>query len=284
MSTDQHLNTGAMALGALPDAEAALFVEHLEICPECTAELNGFLETASVLGGSVAHTPPASLRRSVMAAVAQTPQLPPLTLTDSGLGRHRPVVDEPVAAATTSAAVPVAAGPVNAPSTEKLADVIPIRRSWYRRPQALLAAAAAVLVIGGGTTLVVSHQGSTPSQASAIGQCVAAAADKSTISPTVGTGGEVMLVPSCDTAVVKLPHMPDPPSGKVYQLWVVKGTGSSVSTASVGLMQKNADGTFSEVNASVHTGDTAVGVTVEPGPSGSAKPTTKPLWVVPLTV
>ena len=285
MITDQHLNTGAMALGALPEEEAVLFVEHLDTCPECTAELNGFLETASALGGSVAQTPPASLRRSVMAAVAQTPQLPPLTVTGSALGRHRQAIEDAAAGTADdreSSQVASTAGAVATKDGEKLADVIPMRRPWYRRPQSLLAAAVAVLVIGGGTTLVVTQSGST-SPSVAVNQCVAAASDKSTLSPSVGTGGDVTLAPSCDTAVVKVPSLPDAPTGKVYQLWVIKGTGTSASTASVGVLEKNADGSYSAVNADVHAGDTAVGVTVEPGPAGSPKPTTTPLWVVPLT-
>src|SRR3954465_6516053 len=99
-TTDQHLNTGSMALDALPEDEAAAFSLHLETCPTCSAELTSFLETAAILGSSVAQTPPASLRRSVMQAVAVTPQLPPLTVpaaaADPAMGRHRQ--DDPVAA------------------------------------------------------------------------------------------------------------------------------------------------------------------------------------------
>src|ERR1700712_4101985 len=86
MTTDQHLNTGAMALGALPEDEAASFVDHLETCEVCAAELDSFRETAAILGSSVAQTPPASLRLAVMEAVARTPQLPPLTDPTSGTG------------------------------------------------------------------------------------------------------------------------------------------------------------------------------------------------------
>src|ERR1700712_5240119 len=107
-TTDQHLNTGAMALDALPPDEAAAFSLHLESCPTCTAELTSFLETAAILGSSVAQTPPASLRRSVMEAVGRTPQLPPLTDVTTGvgntLGKHRQPADAqavPVVATAT---------------------------------------------------------------------------------------------------------------------------------------------------------------------------------------
>src|ERR1700712_5470813 len=108
MTTDQHLNTGAMALGSLPEDEAASFVDHLETCEACAAELASFRETAAILGSSVAQTPPAGLRLAVFEAVSRTPQLPPLTDPTSGadaaLGRHRQpaVPDEDLPAAPTT--------------------------------------------------------------------------------------------------------------------------------------------------------------------------------------
>ena len=265
--TDQHLNTGSMALDALPQDEAAAFALHLETCPTCSAELTSFLETAAILGSSVAQTPPASLRRSVMQAVAVTPQLPPLTAptsaADPALGRHRQ--DDPVV-------TPTPAAETDAP----LATVTELRRPWYRRPQALLAAAVAALVLGGGATAIVANQSPAKQTAS---QCVAAAADKSTIKPTVGAaaGGTVTLAPSCDTVVVNMPKLPDAPAGKVYQVWVIKGkTASSVKT-----LMNNSGEPSSAFDAEVHAGASAIGVTIEPEP-GSSAPTTDPFWVVPL--
>lgn len=261
MTTDQHLNTGAMALGSLPQDEAVDFLGHLETCSTCTAELTSFQETAAILGGSVAQTPPASLRRAVMEAVARTPQLPPVTDSVNELGRHRQ--------ATESTVISVPA---------QSAAVIPMRRQWYRRPQALLAAAAAVLVIGGGTTLVVTQQSSTPSSATGAA-CVAAALDRSVLTPNVGTGGDVAFSPTCDTAVVNMPDLPALPVGKTYQLWVLSGE----KATSAGLVDRKADGSVTAIPAAVHTGATAVGVTVEPA-GGSTAPTTTPIWIVPLTV
>lgn len=274
MTTDQHLNTGSMALDALPQDEAAAFSAHLETCPTCAAELTSFLETAAILGSSVAQTPPASLRRSVMLAVAATPQLPPLTApvnaADPNLGRHRQ--DDPAPEQTP---VPDAA-PVDGPPTSPLATVTALRRPWYRRPQTLLAAAVAALLIGGGVTAVVASQSPAPQTASA---CVAAATDKSTIKPTVGAsaGGTVTLSPSCDAVVVNMPKLPDAPAGKVYQVWVIKGQAAS----SVKTLVNNSGTPDSAFDAEVHAGATAIGVTIEPAP-GSAAPTTTPFWVVPL--
>ncbi len=267
MTTDQHLNTGSMALGALPGDEAAEFADHLATCSTCAAELASFLETAAILGSSVAQTPPASLRRSVMQAVASTPQLPPLTAPvafDPVLGRHR----QPSEAEDA---------PASAVPEQGLATVTPLHRPWYRRPQALIAAAVAALVIGGGGGALLARQSAQPASV-ATGDCVAAATDKAVISPTVGSGGNVTLVPSCDTAVVAIPALPAAPAGKVYQVWVIKGSNAS----SIAVMNPSANGSPAPFSTSVHAGDSAIGVTVEPAP-GSAKPTTTPFWVVPLT-
>jgi anti-sigma factor RsiW len=280
MTTDQHLNTGAMALGALPEDEAAEYSEHLQSCATCTAELTGFLETAAILGSSAAQTPPASLRGAVMEAVSRTAQLPPLTNgadNDSGFGRHRQ--DGRTAAGDTGRpdTGQSSTGQSNAGQSDagRLASVIPLR-PWYRRPQALLAAAVAVLVIAGGLTFVFANRSATPPSA---GECVASAGDKAVIKPTVGSGGDATLSPSCDAVAVNMPPLPAAPSGKVYQLWVIKGKAAS----SVAVMSTNPGGPAAVVVTKVHVGDTAVGVTLEPAPNGSPAPTTKPFWVVPLT-
>src|SRR5664279_2116254 len=78
MASDPHLNTGALALDAMTDDEATEAVAHVADCESCAAELAGFLETAALLGSVAAEVPPSSLRRAVMAAIAITPQLPPV--------------------------------------------------------------------------------------------------------------------------------------------------------------------------------------------------------------
>ncbi len=261
-----HLDTGAMALDSLGSDESAEFTSHLASCPTCSAELTGFLETAAILGSTAAEAPPASLRESVMSRIAQIPQLPPLVL--GGEAQTRP----PDISVDT--AQPVSTGHRADVAEYPLAPVIPLRAKWYRRPQSLLAAAAAVVVIGGGS-IVIANNGPTPvTEASA---CVAAAKDTRELTPTVGTGGKVTVSPTCNAATVELPAMPDVPSGKAYQLWVIHQNGAT----SAGVLQKNAQGRYTAGTTLVHAGDTGIGVTVEPA-GGSTKPTTTPIWVVPL--
>ena len=72
-----HLDTGAMALSALPDDERAEVEAHLATCDSCPAELAGFLETVALLGSVAAEAPPASLRRAVMVSLCHGRSTPP---------------------------------------------------------------------------------------------------------------------------------------------------------------------------------------------------------------
>lgn len=74
---DPHTLVGPYVLDALPDAERALFEDHLAHCPECRAEAAELRATAGQLGRAAAVAPPADLRDRVLAAVEATRQLPP---------------------------------------------------------------------------------------------------------------------------------------------------------------------------------------------------------------
>lgn len=71
--------TGAYALDALPEEERRAFEAHLAGCDSCRAEVGEFLETAGVLGASLAEAPPVHLRRDVLSAIDRTRQEPPVT-------------------------------------------------------------------------------------------------------------------------------------------------------------------------------------------------------------
>ncbi len=73
-------------------------------------------------------------------------------------------------------------------------------------------------------------------------------------------GGRVTVAvsPSLDQGVVLVSRMPEPPAGKVYQLWLI--TGNSPTSAAV-MAAGQRDGTV--LLNSVGTADT-LGVTVEP--------------------
>lgn len=89
MNGDQHLSAAAYALDALPDEERAAFEAHLATCEECQDEVRGFQLTTARLGSTEEAVPPASLRASVLDAVARTPQERTSTVTPLGPRRPR---------------------------------------------------------------------------------------------------------------------------------------------------------------------------------------------------
>ena len=76
--SDLHKLTGAYAVDALDDLERARFEQHLDECDDCRFEVAELRETAALLADSVSEAPPAALRDSVLAGIAQVRPLPPV--------------------------------------------------------------------------------------------------------------------------------------------------------------------------------------------------------------
>jgi hypothetical protein len=275
-----HLDAAARALDALDAAEGAAFDAHLPGCETCRQELSDFLATAAVLGSAVAQRPAPGVRARVMARIAELPQQPPTVGTGSGPVGSR---GAPVAGPGDPAAGPGDPGfgpgdPGFGPGDPPGAGlVLPIRRTWYRRPAALVA--AAVLGIGIATTAVVLA--TRPAQPAAAGpgsmeECVATAPDATLMTPSLGAGGDVMMAHSCHAAVVRVEGLPALPSGQTYQLWVMAPSGAR----SVGMLGAVPDPQHVMV-AGLREGDTDIRVSVEPA-AGSAEPSSAPVWMVHL--
>ncbi|WP_433054703.1 anti-sigma factor [Dactylosporangium sp. CS-033363] len=73
-TADIHALVGAYALDAVDDLERAAFERHLRDCPDCSVEVAELRETAAWLTHPVAEAAPPSLRDSVLAQIANTPQ------------------------------------------------------------------------------------------------------------------------------------------------------------------------------------------------------------------
>jgi anti-sigma-K factor RskA len=257
---DMHLDTGALALGALPPEELLAIEDHIQTCESCRDELAGFRETVARLADVAAQTPPASLRRNVLAAITVTPQLPPeqRAPTEPPAGRH-------AAAEETDEGAP----PDN---------VRPIR-PWYRRPAALIAAAAAAVLIAG-SVFVVNRFRAQEEVAQTPEQCVATAADRTELTPEDGQG-EVSYAPSCAAVTVDVSGLPALPDDRTYQLWALSAE-QDVPPRSLGLLPQAADGGQQVVTEPTRPGEVAVAITAEPA-SGSVAPTLPIVWTTELT-
>ena len=256
---DLGLNSGAYVLHALSDAENVQFEGLLAESEETRAEVTELADTAVELGLSVEPVdPPASLRASILDAVATTPQLAPLPAAD---------------AAATAIESDHELAPVVSLSEERA------RRRWYTRPiTTLVAAAAAVaLVFGGGVAVNSVLQGQQLSaSASQINQ-IQAAADYQRRTVDVSNGGTATVIWSASqrraallgTGITKLP------GSLTYELWYIGKNGATPA----GTFSADGSKTQSVVlTGKMNAGDT-IGVTIEPA-GGSTKPTTDPIAVV----
>ena len=137
-SDDLAAQSGAYALNALTEEERAAFEAHLAESSETRTETTELSDTAVALGLAVDPVTPApALKATLMAMIAQTPQLP----------------REVSAAEATQAAAPVAATPAEAMVTSS-ALIYPLLSSLGLDAGA--GPVLAVLAIGAGA-MVVSH-------------------------------------------------------------------------------------------------------------------------------
>jgi anti-sigma-K factor RskA/putative zinc finger protein len=244
-STDIHALVGAYALDAVDDVERAAFERHVRDCDSCRTELDELQETAARLADSTWSVPPPRLRDSVMAAVAQTRQLPPTPAVKARPAR-------------------------------------PGRRRW------LAAAAAAVVLAGGASAAVyqVQDQRVRDSRATAAQaqreaertRKILAAPDLVVRTAAVIGGGKVTVAqsPAQNAGVIMLGADSAPSSGRVYQVWTIRGQRpTSVEALPVGQTStvRVVDGL---------PGADLVGVTTEPA-GGSVTPTLPLVSQVSLT-
>ncbi|GAA2934436.1 anti-sigma factor [Streptomyces enissocaesilis] len=246
MSTAElHTLTGAYALHALTAEERAEFELHLEDCPSCTQEVRELTATAARLGLAMTVTPPAALKEQVMRRITTERQDPPRVPLPTQVPFHR-------------------------------------RRSRVL-PRLVLAACLAAAAAFGGVAVWqhqeaqdAQEQAQRAQQQSETLASVLTAPDAKVTTGKIADGvtGTVIVSRERDKAAFLASGMPEPPSGKVYQLWFDDGG----TMRSAGLMDRSAlSGPATAVLMDGPVGTArGMGITVEPA-GGSARPTTDPL-------
>ena len=200
---DIHKLTGAYAMDALDELERARFEQHLATCEDCRAEVAELRETAALLSETVAVTPPASLRDSVLGGISQVRPLAPEVSTP-------PVSD---------------------------ADRPARRRGWVP----LLVAAALALVVGIGALVTQPWGSSDVVERLTAAEQVLQAPDAEQVSVDLGEAGRATVTrsKSHDRAVITTEDMVSAPAGKDYELWFISGD----DIVSAGLMPDAPDQT-----------------------------------------
>lgn len=281
---DPALLTGSYALDALSDDERMLLEDVLTTSPELQAEADSLRETALQLAFAAAPIePPTSLRASLLAQIATTPQAAPLAET-------APAVD------TTSVQE---ARPEPARHVASIADgstaggraTSEARRRWFQRPAAMLTSAAAVAVVFLGVGLGVGvangpadGPGTGTTQASSGLDRIYAASDFQRSTTKVEGGGTATVVWSNDLgkSAVIFDGVEQAPKGKTYELWYIGSAEQGGTIKSAGLVDGVADGVHSAVLKGSMSDGATIGMTVEPA-GGSEQPTTTPIMAVPTT-
>jgi anti-sigma-K factor RskA len=231
MTIDLHSLMAPYALDALEPDERERFEAHLDQCVDCQLELGGFMATAIRLGDAASHTPPPGLRDRLLAEVSVTPQ-------------QRPIV--------TSLS----------------------ERRGLRHALPRLAVAAAVLVaaVGVGGFLVERDHAQDERRENLAISAVIGADDVQSVAQTFDVGGSVKMYMSAaeDSAVIFAKDLPRPEDGKVYQVWMIDGSGPT------------SQGTFETDGQMIMEGVAGadrVAVTVEPK-GGSDQPTSPPIATI----
>lgn len=188
MTNELHHLAAAYALDALSEDERRQFEAHYPSCSVCSGEVSDFRETAAVLALGASATPPADLKRNVMAEIAQTRQISPL-LPDG-------VVD--------------------------LAEQR--RRKVANRPRILAAVAAALVVVVG----TVAALGLRPGSTDDITVVLAAPDAQTLELVGSGPGSvRVVWSPTEDEAVILGSDFDAPGAGRDYVLWLIDGDGAN---------------------------------------------------------
>ncbi|MEU8153506.1 anti-sigma factor [Micromonospora sp. NPDC048986] len=191
MSADVHTLAGAYVLDAVDDVERAAFERHLTECEPCRVEVAELRETVARLADdTVIEATPPNLRERTLAQAARTPQL---HVSAAGVGG---------------------------------------RRQAGRWRQLTVAAAAAVLVAGGASAVTwtvsndrISDEQASSDQARQI-TAVLDAPDARVFERSLPPGGAATVVLSRDRdrGVVLLRDLPAPGAGRIYELWLIRGS------------------------------------------------------------
>jgi len=240
MPADIHALTGAYALDAVSDGERAEFERHLAECESCAQEVAELRDTATRLALAATEDPPPVLKSRVLAKIRTVRQLPPETT-----------------------AVPL--------------------RHWDRRPLALrmtTMAAAVLLVVAAALGVLVVRQNQqlddTRAQADEMSR-ILRAGDAQVLSLDEGDTGRmtVAMSRSLDRMLLLGDDLPDPPSGRDFQVW----SGHDGKMVSAGFLNPS-NGNAQLALRGIGDAD-QIAVTVEPD-GGSEQPTTPPVMSVDL--
>lgn len=291
---DVHGAVGSYVVHALEEPELSQFEAHVAGCGKCSNEITSFNEMLAQLSADFEVAPPAELRGSVLSAISGISQLPAEAEQDVAPAPRHGLSIAPDPQASEIQAPDGQASADREPAEQAMAPVVSLADARRRRAsRALIAVAAAVALIAvaaGGWAVNLNQQ----LQNQQAGQVVAQqrsqreskllrAPDAKIYTSTLKDGSAVSYVVSKqqNAAVLIGGNVASPGTGKVYQIWTVKGFKTSDPTYF-------RDATFGagdqrSVFLTTNVGQAnALGISIEPTGSTPSKPTTTPFALASL--
>ncbi len=264
------------ALGALSPEDEKTFADALAAHPEWSAQVERDMAVVAwIADGVPAETPSPSVRDSLLARIAATPQS---SAADGRPGEEPPAPDEVAAEPDEEGADPDIALD---PPTEQgalAASQAPRRSGWGPKAWFALAASVALLLGIGGTAAVLVGQLDRPAAVVALERIEDAPDAQSATGEFVG-GGEATVhwSESVGEAVLTADSMPALEADQAYELWYVRD-GEAISA---GAFDPAEDTTTALLRGEMHAGD-VIALTVEQaGGSPTGQPTSEPVIAIP---
>ena len=261
-------------MGTLPTGDQDWLDAHIPTCPICQTEIPLLMEAAFALPFAV-DDPPVTMSDDLWDRIAVTIRQDPgetlpvseeirTSLTQRGTIDPTSTWPEP---AEHRPFIPLDLSGSDPHSSRRRSSRFTSRRAYTW----LAVAAAAILLLGLGAALARSFlwtdENTTPPQTIAMVDGDG--------NPIAGDVANLQYLPDAGRLVLEMNDMPTAPEGQVYQAWLIAGD----SPISIGPVSPP-NGQFEyEVNLDDYD---AFAITVEPGPNGSASPTSDPVVVAPL--
>ena len=261
-------SVAVLALGALPEGEAADVRAHLATCAACRQEFHDLRSAANFVGVSA--------------------ELAPGALDEVSSARMKSRVMREVRASVPATAALTATAASTAATTAKTNPP-----GWLLYGALAAAVALAVFQTANVAGLNATHASDTQRiaelQAQTAGRSADAARAQATaavVAQMVASGSKHYAVPNGEVITanghvfIALSHLPAAPDGKVYQAWTLK-RGAKTVAPSITFPAQQSGPTIIELPEAA-TGLVAVALSVEPA-GGSKAPTSKPAFVRPLS-
>jgi anti-sigma-K factor RskA len=226
----------AWVLGALDRDESERVRAHVETCDECQAEVARLRPVAESIGlASRTVAAPAGLRERIIARARREPD----------------------------GTVSVDRQPLRLDVRRRLPP-----RARIRFPFPAVAAMVAVALLAGAVAGAVAGR-LTPSQPpAAVAQYTLTGHDAMS-----GASAQVVELRSDRVTFVAFSHLPSPPEGKLYEIWLIKAGTPAVAA---GVFVPEPDGTKTVLLARSIDGFATMAVTAEAAPNGAPAPTQQP--------